>query len=141
MLMPSIFGENLFDEFFGNRGERKNVLTGNSAIMKTDIWESDGGYELIVDLPGVTRENVKIELKKGYLTINAESVARQPENDSVRCVRCERFYGTCSRSFYVGEKLTRDDIKAKFENGVLRVIVPKKQPQPEVEEDHYITIE
>jgi HSP20 family molecular chaperone IbpA len=110
--------------------------------MKTDIRENETGFELDIDLPGYKKEDVKAQLKDGYLTISAESKQVNDEKDEKgKFIRRERFYGTCSRSFYVGEEVTEQDIKAKFEDGILKVSVPKKEAKPEVEENKYIAIE
>jgi HSP20 family molecular chaperone IbpA len=110
--------------------------------MKTDIRENETGFELDIDLPGYKKEDVKAQLKDGYLTISAESKQDNDEKDEKgKFIRRERFYGTCSRSFYVGEEVTEQDIKAKFEDGILKVSVPKKEAKPEVEENKYIAIE
>ncbi len=146
MLMPSIFGENLIEDFFDDfaypsRGvARYNTPTTN--VMRTDIKENESGYELSIDLPGYKKEDVKAELKDGYLTISAESKQEKDQKDSKgKYIRRERYYGTCSRSFYVGEDLDQNDISAKFEDGILKLSVPKKEPQPKVEEKKYIQIE
>ena len=139
MLMPSIFGEDLFDDFFGYpfRGYEMN-----SSLMSTDIKDTDGGYEVTMNLPGVKKEDVKAELKDGYLTINASSNSSKDEkDDNGHYIRRERYSGSCSRSFYVGEDVTETDIKAKFENGTLTLMVPKKDEQPAVENKKYIAIE
>ena len=172
MLMPSIFGENLFDDFmydfFGPSGrgahcgrpdrpakgevgkcerpERNARPFGFAApmvsVMKTDIKETDNGFELDIDLPGYKKEDVKAELKDGYLTITASRNENKDEKDSEgRYVRRERFTGTASRSFYVGEDITEEDVKAKFEDGILKLSVPKKEPKPEEEVKKMITIE
>ncbi len=146
MLMPSIFGESLFDDLFDEftRPARNAVRYNASApsVMKTDIKESDAGYELAIDLPGCKKENVKAQLKDGYLTISAESKLENDEKDDAgKFIRRERYYGTCSRSFYVGEAVTEEDIKAKFEDGILRIAIPKKEAKPAVEESKYIAIE
>jgi HSP20 family molecular chaperone IbpA len=146
MLMPSIFGENLFDDFFDDfaRPARGAARYGTpvASVMKTDIRETDKGFELDIDLPGYKKEDVKAQLKDGYMTISAEKKQEDDQkDDNGKFIRRERFYGTCSRSFYVGEDLTEADIKAKFEDGILKVSVPKKEAKPEVEEDKYIAIE
>ncbi len=146
MLMPSIFGESLFDDFFDDftRPVRSAVRysTPSTNIMRTDIKESDLGYELDIDLPGFKKEDVKAELKDGYLTIHAETNSDKDEKDNDgKYIRRERYYGSCSRSFYVGENVTQDEIKAKFEDGILKVSVPKKEDKPKVEESKYIAIE
>ncbi|MCH5272104.1 MAG: Hsp20/alpha crystallin family protein [Lachnospiraceae bacterium] len=146
MLMPSIFGESLFDDFFGDfaRPVRRSARysTPTTSVMRTDIKESDTGYELDIDLPGYKKEDVKAELKDGYLTVSAETRQNNDEqDDNGKYIRRERYYGTCSRSFYVGEEVTQDDIRARFEDGILKLSVPKKEPQPKVEESKYIRIE
>ena len=139
MLMPSIFGEDLFDEFFGYpfRGYEMS-----SSLMSTDIKDTDGGYEVTMNLPGVKKEDVKAELKDGYLTINASSNSSKDEkDDNGHYIRRERYSGSCSRSFYVGDQVTEADIKAKFEDGTLKLLIPKKEEKPAVEEKKYIAIE
>ncbi len=139
MLMPSIFGEDLFDDFFGYpfRGYEMN-----SSLMSTDIKDTDGGYEVTMNLPGVKKEDVKAELKDGYLTINASSNSSKDEkDDNGHYIRRERYSGSCSRSFYVGDQVTEADIKAKFEDGTLKLLIPKKEEKPAVEEKKYIAIE
>jgi HSP20 family molecular chaperone IbpA len=144
--MPSIFGENLFDDFFDDfaRPARSaaRYSSPTASVMKTDIREHENGFELDIDLPGYKKEDVKAQLKDGYLTISAESKQDNDEKDEKgKFIRRERYYGTCSRSFYVGEALTEEDIKAKFEDGILKISVPKKEAKPEVEENKYIAIE
>jgi len=146
MLMPSIFGENLFDDFFDEFARpARNVVRYNTPttnIMRTDIKESDAGFELDIDLPGYKKEDVKAELKDGYLTISAETRKDNDEKEeNGKYIRRERYYGTCSRSFYVGTEVTQEEIRAKFEDGILKVAVPKKQEKPAVEESKYIQIE
>ena len=150
MLMPSIFGENLFDddwmnfpfndEFWG----KKNPLYGKHAqnMMKTDIRETDGSYELDVDLPGFKKEDVKIQLKDGYLNIQATREEKKDEKDEKgKYVRRERYTGTCNRSFYVGPNIKHEDIHAKYENGILHVTFPKEETKKEVEEKKFIAID
>ena len=146
MLMPSIFGENLFDEFFEDFARpAKRVVKYNNptpTVMRTDVKESDGGYELHIELPGYKKEDVRAELKDGNLTISATTRTENEEKDqNGKYIRRERFCGNCSRSFYVGEVVTQEDIKARFEDGILKVFVPKKEVKPVVEEKKYITIE
>ena len=151
MLMPSIFGEDMFDEFmrgfpfFDNSAENnvEKKLYGHNAknVMKTDIKELEGGYELEIDLPGFTKEEVTAELKDGYLTISAAKGLDKDEQDkNGKYIRKERYAGSMSRSFYVGEGVTQDDIKAKYEDGILRLVVPKKDNKA-VENNRYIAIE
>ena len=153
MLMPSIFGENLFDDFFGDfpfyyDKDMKNVekkLYGRKAshVMKTDIKETDNGYELVVDLPGFTKDEVQATLENGYLTISAEKGLDkdEKEKDSGHYIRRERYAGACQRSFYVGEDIEQEDVKAEFKHGILKLFVPKKEAKKAVEENKYIAIE
>lgn len=146
MLMTNFLGENLFDEFFGDfaRPVRRaaNYTSPASAMMRTDVKESEEGYELHIDLPGYKKENVKAELKDGTLIISAESRTENEEkNEAGKFIRRERFCGNCSRSFYVGDAVEQQDIKAKFEDGILKIFVPKKEAKPEIEESKYIAIE
>ncbi|MCR4946432.1 MAG: Hsp20/alpha crystallin family protein [Lachnospiraceae bacterium] len=146
MLVPSIFGENLLDGFFDDdwmrpgRGGRPAPIPHN-LVMKTDIKETDGGFELAIELPGYKKDDVQAELKDGYMTISASQKEEKDEKDGDgKYIRRERFYGNCSRSFYVGENVDETDIEANFENGVLKVFVPKKEPVPEVPEKKLIQI-
>lgn len=146
MLIPSVFGESLFDDLFDSFARPANTTARyndmNVNVMRTDIKESDAGYELDIDLPGYKKENVKAELKEGYLTITAATNrSNEQKNENGKYLRRERYYGTCSRSFYVGEEVEQEDIKAKFEDGILKVFVPKKEAKPQVEDKKYITIE
>ena len=141
MLMPSIFGENLLDDFF-DFPFGSNYTATDSSLMKTDIKEMENGYEVTMNLPGVKKEEVKAELKDGCLTISASSNSNKDEKDEEgRYIRRERYSGSCSRSFYVGDAVTEADIKAKFENGTLTMMIPKKEVQPTVEYKKYIAIE
>ncbi len=146
MLMPSIFGENLIEDFFDDFARPSRQVarynTPVTNVMRTDIKETETGFELAIDLPGYKKEDVKAELKDGYLTISAETKQDNDEkDDNGKYIRRERYYGTCSRSFYVGEDVTQEDIRAKFEDGILKLSVPKKEPAPKVEEKKYIQIE
>ena len=146
MLMPSIFGENLFDDFFNDfTRPAKSLMRYNtpaSSVMKTDIKETATGYELDIDLPGYKKSDVQAELKDGYLTISALSAAQNDEKNSDGVyIRRERYAGSSSRSFYVGEDVKQEDIKAKFEDGTLKLQVPKKNPETVVENTNYIQIE
>ena len=141
MLTPSIFGESLLDDFFDFPFEN-SYRSGRSQLMRTDIKDTDQGYEVTMNLPGVKKEDVKAELKDGYLTISASSNnSRDEKDDNGRYIRRERYSGSCSRSFYVGDQVTEADIKAKFENGTLTMMIPKKEVQPAVEDKKYIAIE
>ena len=147
MLMPSIFGENLFDDdwfdFDRDFWGKKNPLYGKNAknIMKTDIREHDTGYELDVDLPGFKKDEINVELENGYLTISAAKGLDKDEQDKKgKYIRKERYAGAMQRSFYVGDEVTQEDIKAKFEDGILRLSIPKKDAQA-VETKKTIAIE
>lgn len=112
------------------------------ALMRTDIKETNADYELIVDLPGFKKDDVQVELKDGYLAITAQTQSESEEkNKKDTYVRKERFSGKCSRTFFVGEDVDEDDIKAKFEDGILTITIPKKQEQPKLEEKKTIAIE
>ena len=132
MLMPSIFGENLFDDFFGDLDrEMRHVdrrLYGKNAAreMKTDVHEHEDHYEVDIDLPGFKKENVNLELENGYLTVTASKGLDKEETNKGKVIRQERYSGTMQRSFYVGEALTEKDIGAKLEHGVLSLNIPKK---------------
>ena len=153
MLMPSIFGENLFDEFFNDFPfyddraqkdiEKKLYGRHSKNLMKTDIKESDTGYELIMDLPGFKKDEIKVALENGYLTISAARGLDKDEEDknTGRYIRRERYAGACERSFYVGDVLTNEDIKCEFKHGILTVNIPKKEAKPSVPENKYIAIE
>jgi HSP20 family molecular chaperone IbpA len=123
---------------------RDNYMrTANTnGLMQTDVEEKDNGYEITMNLPGFKKEDVKGEIKDGYLTVTASTNTSNDEKDKDgKFIRRERYSGTCSRSFYVGEEVTENDIKAKFTDGVLKIAVPKKEAKPAVEESKYIAIE
>ena len=145
MLMPSIFGENLFDDFmdgFAFPTANWNYAKNTANVMKTDIKENDKGYELDVDLPGYKKEDVKAELKDGYLTISASNDNTKEEKDEDgKYIRKERYAGACERSFYVGDNIEQEDVKAEFKHGILKLFVPKKEAKKAVEENKYIAIE
>ena len=152
MRLPSIFTEGLFDDWMNDNGlmnptaflgRGDNPLYGKHAanIIKTDIREKEDGYEVAVDLPGFKKEGIQIQLNDGYLTITAaKSLDKEEKDKEGRFLRQERYSGTCTRSFYVGPQITEDDIKAKFEDGTLRLEIPKKDPK-KVEGKKYIEIE
>ncbi|MEI3177414.1 MAG: Hsp20/alpha crystallin family protein [Lachnospiraceae bacterium] len=144
MLMPSIFGENLFDDWMDfSFPDIDKTLYGKHAknMMKTDVKETDQGYEVAIDLPGFKKDEIKLELNDGYLTISAEKGLDKDEKDKEnRYIRRERYAGSISRSFYVGESLTEQDIHAKYENGILTLDVPKEDKKA-VPEKRYIAIE
>ena len=141
MLMPSIFGDSFMDDFF-DFPFGSNYTATDSSLMKTDIKEMENGYEVTMNLPGVKKEDVKAELKDGCLTISASSNSNKDEKDEEgRYIRRERYTGSLSRSFYVGDQVTESEIKAKFENGTLTMLIPKKEEKPAVEDKKYIAIE
>lgn len=157
MMTPSIFGENLFDDLFDEffdfpvfddkamqKAQRKLYGRHATHMMKTDVQEHDDHYEVDIDLPGFKKEELSLELKDGYLVISAAKGLNKDEEDKEtgRFVRRERYAGSMSRSFYVGEKVKQEDIHAKYESGVLKLAIPKEEEKkPEVEEKKYIAIE
>ena len=131
-MLPSIFGENLFDDFFSDPFEMmvptRSALYGKHGknLMKTDVRETEETYELDIDLPGFRKDEVNVELKDGYLTISAaKGLDKDQEDKKGKYIRQERYAGSCSRSFYVGEDVEPDQINAKFESGILQISVPK----------------
>ena len=146
-MLPSIFGSSLFDDWFGfptfpelHEADRK--LYGRHAVreMKTDIHEHDDHYEVDIDLPGFKKDELKLELENGYLTVSAAKALNEEKTQKGKVIRQERYVGSLQRSFYVGENLTEQDISAKFENGVLSLSVPKKDA-PKLPERKTICIE
>ncbi len=135
MLMPSIFEENLFDNWFDfpmfddyNNTERKLYGRHADRLMKTDVHEHEDHYEVDIDLPGFKKEEITLELDKGYLTVSAAKGLDKDEKDHKgKLIRQERYAGSMQRSFFVGENLTEEDIKATFQHGVLSLNVPKKE--------------
>ena len=142
MLMPSIFGESLLDDFFGFPTMDSFVRGNTSGLMQTDVKEKDSDYEITMNLPGFKKEDVKGELKDGHLVVTASTSSDDGEKDKDgKYIRRERYSGTCSRSFYVGDNITQEDIKAKFEDGTLKLTIPKKDAKPAVEDKKFISIE
>ena len=151
MMMPSIFRENLFDNFMGDFAfpafpDIDKALYGKNAknLMKTDVKEIDGDYVVDIDLPGFQKDEIRMQLENGYLTVSAAKGLDKDEKDEKtgRFVRRERYAGSMSRSFYVGEDVKEEDIHAKYESGVLKLAIPKEDDKkPEVEEKKYIAIE
>ena len=139
MMLPSIFGENLLDNWFDDGWNSWDY--SKTSLMNTDIKENDNDYELTMNLPGVKKEDVTAELKDGYLTIHATSNQNKDEKDEDgKYIRRERYSGSCNRSFYVGDAITEEDIKANFENGTLKMTIPKKEAKA-VPEKKFISIE
>ena len=150
MLMPSIFGENLFDDdwmnfpFEQDFWGKKNPLYGKHAknLMKTDIRDVDGNYELEIDLPGFKKDEIQMELNDGVLTISAaKGLDKDEEDKKGNYIRKERYAGSMSRSFYVGKHVTVEDVHPKYESGILSFSVPKAEAKPVEEKKHYISIE
>lgn len=147
-MLPSIFGENLFDSFFSEpfrmlEQDANRELYGKhaAAVMKTDVRETDNTYELDIDLPGFKKDQISASVENGYLTVTASKGLDKDEGgENGRYVRRERWNGQCSRSFYVGEGVTDADVHAKFEDGILRLSIPKAQPK-ELPQKTYIAIE
>ncbi len=133
MLMPTVFGENLFDNFFDRDFfSGRNPLYGKHEkdIMKTDVREKDGNYEVFVDLPGFKKDEVSLNLENGYLTITAaKGLEKDGQEENSSYVRKERWSGSCSRSFYLGDSVRAEDIKAKMEDGILSLTFPKEAKQ------------
>ena len=149
MFMPSIFRESLFDDFmddfaFPRFNHTDRVLYGNNAsnLMKTDVKETEDGYTVDIDLPGFKKDEIKLQLEKGYLTVSAAKNVNNDEKDkNGKYVRRERFAGNVRRSFYVGEKVKEEEIHPKFENGILTFQLPKENKNAVEEKKHYIAIE
>lgn len=145
MLIPSIFGENLFNDDWMDFGfpEVDKALYGKHASheMKTDVKETDSGYEVDIDLPGFKKDEINVQLDNGYLSISAaKGLDKEEKNKEGKYIRKERYAGAMSRSFYVGDALTQEDIKAKYESGILRLSIPKKEAK-QVEATKRIAIE
>ena len=132
---------NLFDDMFKDPFFSRPFENSSSQIMKTDIHEKDGSYMIEMELPGYAKEDIKADLKDGYLTITANRDETKEEKDAKgNCLHKERYTGSCNRSFYVGDKVTQDDIKASFRDGVLLLQIPKEVQKVE-EQPKLITIE
>lgn len=150
MLYPSIWNESLFDDLmnlefpsFRDFDNTDRKLYGKNAnhLMKTDVHEQDDHYEVDIDLPGFKKEDIKLDLENGYLTVGAsKSLDEEHKNAKGKLIRQERYSGSMQRSFYVGDYITEEDISAKFEDGVLRLSVPKKEA-PKLPEKKTIRIE
>ena len=148
-MMPSIFGENLFDDFFDDDFSMFPALTGRNPLygkhaknlMKTDVRETENTYELDIDLPGFKKDEISIDLKDGYLSISAaKGLDRDQEDKKGKYIRQERYAGACSRNFFVGEGIEPRDVSAKFEDGILKISLPK-QVKKELPQSPRIAIE
>ena len=144
MLMPSIFGENVFDDWMDfSFPDIDKKLYGKHAknVMKTDIREMDDSYEVVIDLKKIKKDEIEVQLENGYLTISAAKGLDKDETDKQgKYLRQERYAGSMSRSFYVGEDITEEDIHGKFENGILKLDIPKVEAK-KVEQKKHIAIE
>ena len=151
-MLPSIFGENLFDDWFdfpdfrGFERDMRDVdrkLYGRHAAreMKTDVHEHDDRYEMHIDLPGFKKDEITLSLENGYLTVSAVKGLDMDREQKGKVIRQERYAGSMQRSFYVGEEITEEDIKAKYEHGVLSLTIPKKEAKPKLPEKKVIMIE
>ncbi|MDO4869357.1 MAG: Hsp20/alpha crystallin family protein [Bacillota bacterium] len=144
MMMPSIYNNNLFDEFFDGffaEPARKAPEKRRFDLMKTDIKELDKAFELDIDMPGVAKEDVKAQIVDGYLIVSASTNKESEEKDEQdKYIRKERYSGSMSRRYYVGDNIEQDDIKAKFEDGILKLTIPKEVPKKDPE-PKFITIE
>ena len=144
-MLPSIFGENLLDDWFDFPMEKdffsgRNPLYGKHAknLMKTDVRETENSYELDIDLPGFKKDEIQASVENGYLTISAAKGLDKDEKDKEgNYIRRERYAGECSRSFYVGDGLTESDIQARYEDGILKLSVPKQVAQPAPEKKYF----
>ncbi len=134
MMLPRRNEFNLLDDIFGDLDYTENK------IMKTDIKEHKDNYSILIDLPGYNKEDIKISVDDGYLIINATMSKNEEEKEHGKFVRRERYFGECSRSFYVGDNVLVDDIKASFKNGTLNLSIPKKE-QKQITEKKYVQIE
>ena len=146
MLVPSIYSD-LVNSFFGDFGDdyrqQPAPAKQNTYGISTDVKEYEDHYKLYMELPGYDKQDIKVELKDGYLVVSAEKGLDEDEKDkkSGKYLRRERYAGSCQRSYYVGKDTTEDDIKAHFEHGMLTVTVAKKEAKPAVEEKKHIAIE
>ena len=138
MMLPSIFGENLLDNWFDDGWNSWDY--SNTSLMNTDIKENDNDYELTMNLPGVKKEDIQIELKDGYLKVTASrNSSKEDKDEKGRIIRQERYSGSSSRSFYVGEGIKQEDVKANFDNGELIISIPTETKKVE-EETKFIPI-
>ena len=142
MLYPSVFSNDFADDFFNDffAAPMKRVTYGSNS-MRTDIKELDDSYELDVQLPGYNKEDVEDEIKNGYLTVRANHTENTEDKEDGKYIRKECYTGSCEGSYYVGDKLTSDDVKANFANGVLQLTVPKEDKLPEREQKQLVQIE
>ena len=137
MMIPRRHDFDLFDDMFRDPFFNES----ESKLMKTDIKEKKDKYVVDIDLPGYDKEGIKIEVEDGYLTVHAKVDKEDNEKEKGKFVRKERYMGECSRSFYIGDNIKEEDIKAKFHNGTLTLEIPKKDDEKKLPEKKYIPIE
>lgn len=151
MLMSDFYRNDPFDSLFFDfpfnhgrdrkRTGRKPYVSQRKSLMKTDVKEGKDGYELVMELPGFRKDEVKVSLEDGYLTVDAAKSTEEETEKNEKYICRERFTGACQRKFYVGEEIADTDIRGEMKDGILKIMVPKKEVQPAVEEKKYITIE
>ena len=137
MMIPRRNNFDLWEELFKD----PFFEIGESKVMRTDIKENKHDYSIIIDLPGYEKEDIKVDVENGYLNVSASMNKSHDEKEEGKFVRRERYFGECSRSFYVGDEISEDDIHASFKNGILRLTVPKKEERKEIPEKKYINID
>ncbi len=147
-MLPMVFGENLFDEFFDEPFGMMSAYKGRDPLygkhgrnlMKTDVRELDKAFEIDMDMPGFKKDELHVDVKDGYLTVSAAKGLDRDEKKEGKYIRRERYAGQCSRSFFVGEDLEPGDVSARFEDGILRITLPKKEPQKKLPAGTSVTI-
>ena len=136
MMIPRRNNFDLWEELF-----KDPFFDDTSKVMRTDIKEGRDNYNIVIDLPGYEKENIKIDIENGYLNVTAKMDSKHEDKEEGKFVRRERYFGECSRSFYVGDEVESEDIKASFKNGTLCLEIPKKEEQKKLNEKKYINID
>lgn len=136
MLIPRKNNFDLWEDIFKD----PFFNTNDSKVMKTDIKENKNDYDIIIDLPGYDKENIKIDVDNGYLNVSASMNTTNEEKNDGKFVRRERYFGECSRSFYVGDNIETEDVQASFKNGILKLVIPKKEDKKEIQDKKYVEI-
>ncbi len=136
MLIPRKNNFDLWEDIFKD----PFFSTNDSKVMKTDIKENKNDYDIIIDLPGYDKDNIKIDVDNGYLNVSASMNAKHDEKEDGKFVRRERYFGECSRSFYVGDNIETEDVQASFKNGILKLVIPKKEEKKEIQDKKYVEI-
>ena len=136
MMIPRRNNFDLWEELF-----KDPFFDETSKVMRTDIKESKHNYNIMIDLPGYDKEDIKVDVENGYLNVTASTSSKNDEKEDGKFVRRERYFGECSRSFYVGDEIQSEDVKASFKNGTLTLEIPKKEERKEIPEKKYIDIE